>query len=195
MSGQTPHHSEQRSTPSTRSCALYRGSITVRGAGPKLVAKIGRQLRKNSAKGCVASSTELAARGLLTPSEARSALLVCCRFIRYQSNLPLVSRGFSLAFGMSRKCPPELKSGIDRVLDKQTSTRDSSSHTWGAWMSNEGQAPHPSERPSTPPTRSYALYRGCVTVRRASPKLVAKRGRQLRKDMNSTTITFLNWGR
>ena len=34
-----------------------------------------------------------------------------------------------------------------------------------------------------------------VTVRRASPKLVAKRGRQLRKDMNSTTITFLNWGR
>ena len=85
-----------------------------------------------------------------TRPKVLSPLLVCWRYIRYQSDLPLTSRGFSLAFGMSRKCPPELKSGIDRVLDKQTSTRDSSSHTWGAWMSNEGQAPHPSERPSTP---------------------------------------------
>ena len=134
--------------------------------------------------------------GLLTASGLDLCPLpVCRRSIWYQSDLPLTSRGFSVASGMSRKCPPELVSGTDRVLDKQTSTRDSSSHTWGAWMSNEGQAPHPSERPSTPPTRSYALYRGCVTVRRASPKLVAKRGRQLRKDMNSTTITFLNWGR
>ena len=130
MSGQTPHHSEQRSTPSTRSCALYRGSITVRGAGPKLVAKIRRQLRKNRAKGCVASSTELATRGLLTPSEARSALLVCCRFIRYQSNLLLVSRGFSVISGMSRKCPLEMMTGIDRILDVYTPTRDILILTW-----------------------------------------------------------------
>ena len=189
------HRCHQHSTPSTRSCTLYHGSITVGRAGLKLVAKSRRQLCKVSAKCRVVCSMELAGHVLSTRPKVLSPLLVCWRYIRYQSDLPLTSRGFSLAFGMGRKCPPELKSGIDRVLDKQTSTRDSSSHTWGAWMSNEGQAPHPSERPLTPPTRSYALYRGCVTVRRASPKLVAKRGRQLRKDMNSTTITFLNWGR
>ena len=58
--GQTPHPSELCSTPSTRSCALYRGCITVRRAGPKLVAKRRRQLCKDSAKGCVACSAELA---------------------------------------------------------------------------------------------------------------------------------------
>ena len=51
-----------------------------------------------------------------------SPVLVCCRFIRYQTNLPLVSRGSSFASGMIRKCPPNLVNGIDRVLDvyKQT---------------------------------------------------------------------------
>ena len=140
MSGQTPHHSEQRSTPSTRSCALYRGSITVRGAGPKLVAKIRRQLRKNRAKGCVASSTELAARGLLTPSEARSALLVCCRFIRYQSDLPLVSRGFSVASSMRTKCPAELQSGSGRVLEIHTATCDTLTLSQGGRMSSQAEA-------------------------------------------------------
>ena len=77
---------------------------------------------------------------LSTRPKVLPPLLVCYRFIRYQSDLPLTSRGFSVASGMSRKCPPELQSEIDRVLDKQTSTRDSSSHTWGAWMSSEGQA-------------------------------------------------------
>ena len=43
-----------------RCCALYRGCITVRRAGPKLVAKRRRQLCKDSAKGCVACSAELA---------------------------------------------------------------------------------------------------------------------------------------
>ena len=96
------------------------------------------QIREKSVKGRVACSTELA--GCLFVKQVLSPLLVCCRFIRYQSDLPLTSRGFSVASGMSRKCPPELQSEIDRVLDKQTSTRDSSSHTWGAWMSSEGQA-------------------------------------------------------
>jgi len=102
----------------------------VRGAGPKLVAKTRRQLRKDSAKGRLASSTELAARGPLTPSEARSALLVYCRFIRYQSNLPLVSRGFSAAPGMRTKSLPEVVIGIDRVLDVYTPTRDTLILTW-----------------------------------------------------------------
>ena len=155
MSGQTPHLSEQRSTPSTRSCALYRGSITVRGAGPKLVAKIGRQLRKNSVKGCVASSTELATRGLLTPSEARSALLVCCRFIRYQSNLLLVSRGSSLAFGMSRECPPELVSGIDRVLHNNTPTRDTFILTQAAGCQAKAR-PHIPQSDARRPQRAHA---------------------------------------
>ena len=44
-------------------------------------------------------------------------MLVCCRFIRYQTNLSLVSRGSSFASGMSRKYPPNLVNGIDRVLD------------------------------------------------------------------------------
>ena len=37
--------------------------------------------------------------------------------IRYQSDLPLTSRGFSVASAVRRKCPPELVSGIDRVID------------------------------------------------------------------------------
>ena len=164
MLGQTPHHSEQRSTPSTRSCALYRGSITVRGAGPKLVAKIGRQLRKNSAKGCVASSTELATRGLLTPSEARSALLVCCRFIRYQSDLPLVSRGFSVTSSMRTKCPAELQSGSGRVLEIHTPTCDTLTLTWGGLMSSQGGSLHHSQQCSAPSTRSCALCLGSITV-------------------------------
>ena len=104
--GQTPHPSERRSTPPTRSCALYRGCITVRGAGPKPVAKMGRQLRKDSAKCCVVCSMELAGHVLSTRPKVLSPLLVCWRYIRYQSDLPLVCRGFSAASVMRRKCPP-----------------------------------------------------------------------------------------
>ena len=60
----------------------------------------------------------------LDPFRNTVAVLVCCRVIRYQSDLPLVSCGFSVASIMSRKRPPELESGIDRVLDNPTPTRD-----------------------------------------------------------------------
>ena len=113
-----------------RSCALYCGSITVRRAGTKLVAKVRSQIRKKSVKGRVACSTELAG-CLFDPPKVLSPLLVCCRFIRYQSDLPLVSRGFSAASGMRTKCPPELQSGSGRVLDLYTPTRDTLTLTWG----------------------------------------------------------------
>ena len=83
---------------------------------------------------------------------------------------------------MRKKRPSELESGIDRVLDTHTPTRETFILTWGGRTSSQGQTPHPSELCSTPSTRSCALYRGCVTVRRAGPKLVAKRRRQLCKD-------------
>ena len=83
---------------------------------------------------------------------------------------------------MRRKRPSELESGIDRVLDTHTPTRETFILTWGGRTSSQGQTPHPSELCSTPSTRSCALYRGCITVRRACPKLVAKRRRQLCKD-------------
>ena len=82
---------------------------------------------------------------------------------------------------MRKKRPSELESGIDRVLDTHTPTRETFILTWGGRASSQGQTPHPSELCSTPSTRSCALYRGCVTVRRAGPKLVAKRRRQLCK--------------
>jgi len=83
---------------------------------------------------------------------------------------------------MRRKRPSELESGIDRVLDTHTPTRETFILTWGGRTSSQGQTPHPSKLCSTPSTRSCALYRGCITVRRAGPKLVAKRRRQLCKD-------------
>ena len=184
MSGQGGflHRCQQCLTPPTRSCTLHRGSITVRTAGPKLVAKRRRQIRKDSAKCCVVCSMELAGHVLSTRPKVLSPLLVCWRYIRYQSDLPLVSRGFSVASGIRTKCPPELASGSGRLLDKHRPARDTFILMWGGRMPSQGQTPHPSERRSTPPTRSYALYRGCVTVRRAGPKRVAKNRPQLRKD-------------
>ena len=79
---------------------------------------------------------------------------------------------------MRKKRPSELESGIDRVLDTHTPTRETFILTWGGRTSSQGQTPHPSELCSTPSTRSCALYCG----RRAGPKLVAKRRRQLCKD-------------
>ena len=115
-------------------------------------------------------------------SEARSALLVYCRFIRYQSGLPLVSRGFSAASGMRTKCPPELQSGSRRVLEIHTPTRDTLPlYTWGGLMSSQGGSLHHSQQYSAPSTRPCALYLGSITVRRACLKLVAKTRRQLRK--------------
>ena len=130
------HRCHQHSTPSTRSCTLYHGSITVGRAGLKLAAKSRRQLCKDSAKCRVVCSMELAGHVLSTRPKVLSPLLVCWRYIRYQSDLPLTSRGFSLAFGMSRKCPPELKSGVDRVLDVHTPTCDTCILTWGGLMSS-----------------------------------------------------------
>ena len=83
---------------------------------------------------------------------------------------------------MRKKRPSELESGIDRVLDTHTPTRETFILIWGGRTSSQGQTPHPSELCSTPSTRSCALYRGCITVRRAAPKLVAKTRRQLCKD-------------
>ena len=68
--------------------------------------------------------------------EAQRALLVCWRVIRYQGAYLAVSRGFSFTSGMSRKCPPELKSGVDRVLDVHTPTCDTCILTWGGLMSS-----------------------------------------------------------
>ena len=122
-------------------------------------------------------------------SEARSALLVYCRFIRYQSGLPLVSRGFSAASGMRTKCPPELQSGSGRVLDFYTPTRDTLTLTWGGLMSSQGGSLHHSQQCSAPSTRSCALYLGSITVRRACLKLVAKTRRQLRKGSAKGDVT------
>ena len=91
----------------------------------------------------------------LDPSEARSALLVCCRFIRYQSNLLLVSRGSSLAFGMSRECPPELVSGIDRVLHNNTPTRDTFILTQAAGCQAKAR-PHIPQSDARRPQRAHA---------------------------------------
>ena len=96
--GGSLHHSQQCSAPSTRSCALYLGFITVRRACLKLVAKTRRQLRKGSATGDVTCSTELTRHVRWSNSETDSPLLVCSRFIRYQSGLPLVPRGCSAAY-------------------------------------------------------------------------------------------------
>ena len=57
--GGSLHHSQQCSAPSTRSCALYLGFITVRRACLKLVAKTRRQLRKGSTKCRVVCSMEI----------------------------------------------------------------------------------------------------------------------------------------
>ena len=152
----------------------------MRRAGTKLVAKVRSQIRKKSVKGRVACSTELAG-CLFDPPKVLSPLLVCCRFIRYQSDLPLVSRGFSAASGMRTKCPPELQSGSRRVLEIHTPTRDTLTLTWGGLMSSQGGSLHHSQQCSAPSTRSCALYLGSITVRRAYLKLVAKTRRQLRK--------------
>ena len=151
----------------------------MRRACTKLVAKVRSQIRKKSVKGRVACSTELA--GCLFVKQVLSPLLVCCRFIRYQSDLPLVSRGFSAASGMRTKCPPELQSGSGRVLDFYTPTRDTLTLSQGGRMSSQGGSLHHSQQCSAPSTRSCALYIGSITVRRACLKLVAKTRRQLRK--------------
>ena len=160
----------------------------MRRACTKLVAKVRSQIRKKSVKGRVACSTELAG-CLFDPPKVLSPLLVCCRFIRYQSDLPLVSRGFSAASGMRTKCPPELQSGSRRVLEIHTPTRDTLTLTWGGLMSSQGGSLHHSQQCSAPSTRSCALYLGFITVRRACLKLVAKTRRQLRKGSAKGDVT------
>jgi hypothetical protein len=160
----------------------------VRIAGTKLVAKVRSQIRKKSVKGRVACSTELAG-CLFDPPKVLSPLLVCSRFIRYRSGLPLVSRGFSAASGMRTKCPPELQSGSGRVLDFYTPTRDTLTLSQGGRMSSQGGSLHHSQQCSARSTRSCALYLGSITVRRACLKLVAKTRRQLRKGSAKGDVT------
>ena len=125
----------------------------------------------------------------LSPRRTISPVLVCCRFIRYQSDISLVSRGFSVASSMRTKCSAELQSGSGRVLEIHTPTCDTLTLSQGGRMSSQGGSLHHSQQCSAPSTRSCALYRGSITVRRAGPKLVAKRRRQLRKESAKSDVT------
>ena len=124
-----------------------------------------------------------------TRPKVLSPLLVCWRYIRYQSDLPLVSRGFSMGYTMRKKCPPEVESGSGRVLEIHTPTCDTLTLSQGGRMSSQGGSLHHSQQCSAPSTRSCALYIGSITVRRTGPKLVAKRRRQLRKESAKSDVT------
>ena len=186
--GGSLHHSQQCSAPSTRSCALYLGSITVRRACLKLVAKTRRQLRKGSAKGDVTCSTELTRHVRWSHSETDSPLLVCSRFIRYQSGLPLVPRGCSAGFSVWTKCPPDWASGSDRLLDIHTPTCQKLSLARGRLDVKSRHPLHHSQQCSTPTTCFCTVTRGPITVRTVDPKPAAKRRRQLRKDGDKSHV-------
>ena len=160
----------------------------MRRACLKLVAKTRRQLRKGSTKCRVVCSMEITPHVRWSHSEARSALLDCCRFIRYQIDLPLVSRGFSAASGMRTKCPLELQCGSGRLLDIHTPTCQKLSLARGRLDVKSRHPLHHSQQCSTPTTCFCTVTRGPITVRTVDPKPVAKRRRQLRKDGDKSHV-------